>query len=297
MSKIAFIGVGNMGRAVILRLLAAGHSVTAYNRSPEKARVVEKAGAVLAPTPAAAVANADIIFASVTNDEASREIWTGPNGILSGKPRPNALAAECSTLSHDWVMELAGLVRAKGLRYVDCPVAGRPDAAEAGELRVYIGGDAADLEELRPYLASFSKKIFHFGPVGTGTAYKLIYNLLGVIQVASVGEAMLQCEAAGIDLHTAAEAFTLGYTGSKHVSHHSAVMAEGAQNQPVGFSGKGRLKDSLYGVQFVRKIGRQAMVGEAASAVFNQMVEAGMGDLNDSQLIDALRAIAAKRRG
>jgi 3-hydroxyisobutyrate dehydrogenase len=294
-SKIAFIGVGKMGRAVILRLLAAGHSVTAYNRTPEKARDVEKAGAVMAPTPAAAAADADIIFASVTNDEASREVWTGPNGILSGKLRPNALAAECSTLSHDWVMKLAGLVRARGLRYVDLPLAGRPDAAEAGELRIYFGGDAADLEELRPYLAAFSKKIFHFGPVGTGTAYKLIYNLLGVIQVASVGEAMLQCEAAGIDLHTAAEAFALGYTGSKHVSHHSAVMADGAKNQPVDFSGKGRLKDSLYGVQFVRKLGRQAAVGEAASAVFNQMVEAGMGDLNDSQLIDALRAIAAKR--
>lgn len=296
MSKIAYIGVGNMGRAMILRLLAAGHSVTAYNRTPEKARVVEQAGAVLAPTPAAAVENADIIFSSVTNVEASREVWTGPHGILAGKPRPHALAAECSTLSHDWVMELAGLVKAKGLRYVDCPVAGRPDAAEAGELRVYIGGDKADLEELRPYIAPFSKKIFHFGPVGAGTAYKLIYNLLGVIQVASVGEAMLQCEAAGIDLHTAAEAFALGYTGSKHVSHHSATMAEGARNQPVGFSGKGRLKDSQYGVEFARKLGRQSLVGEAASAVFNQMVETGMGDLNDSELIDALRAVAAKRR-
>lgn len=296
MSKIAFIGVGNMGRAVILRLLAAGHSVTAYNRTPEKARVVEKAGAVLAPTPAAAVEDADIIFSSVTNDEASREVWTGPNGILAGKLRANVLAAECSTLSHDWVMELAGLVRAKGLRYADCPVAGRPDAAEAGELRVYFGGDPADLEELRPYIAAFSKKIFHFGPVGAGTAYKLIYNLLGVIQVASIGEAMLQCEAAGIDLHTAAEAFALGYTGSKHVSHHSAVMAEGAKNQPVGFSGKGRLKDAQYGVQFIRKLGQQAVVGEAASAVFNQMVEIGMGDMNDSELIDGLRAVAAQRR-
>jgi len=297
LSRIAYIGVGNMGRAMIMRQLAAGHSITAYNRTVEKTRDVAKAGAVIAPTPAAAVENADIIFSSVTNDEASRQVWTGPDGILAGKPQPHALAAECSTLSHDWVMELAGLVQARGLRYVDCPVAGRPDAAEAGELRVYIGGSEKDLEELRPYIAPFSKKIFHFGPVGAGTAFKLIYNLLGVIQVASVGEAMLQCEAAGIDLNTAAEAFALGYTGSKHVSHHSAMMAEGKKNQPVGFSGRGRLKDSLYGVQFAEKIGRQALVGKAASAVFNEMVEVGMGDANDSELIDALRAIAAKGKG
>jgi 3-hydroxyisobutyrate dehydrogenase len=192
-------------------------------------------------------------------------------------------------------MELAGIVKAKGLRYVDCPVAGRPDAAEKGELRVYIGGTTEDLEELRPYIEPFSSKIFHFGPVGAGTAYKLIYNLLGVIQVASVAEAMVQCEAAGIDLHTAAEAFALGYTGSKHVSHHSAVMAEGKKGQEVGFSGKGRLKDSQYGVQFAKKLGRQSLVGDAASQVFNQMVDVGMGEANDSEVIDALRAIAQQR--
>jgi 3-hydroxyisobutyrate dehydrogenase len=295
MAKIAYIGVGNMGRAMILRLLKAGHTISAYNRTPEKAKVVVDAGAKLAKTPAEAVEGADIVLSSVTSDDASRQVWTGPQGILAGKLRPNTLVAECSTLSHDWVMELAGIVKAKGLRYVDCPVAGRPDAAEAGELRVYIGGSKEDLEELRPYIQPFSKKIFHFGPVGAGTAYKLIYNLLGVIQVASVAEAMVQCEAAGIDLHTAAEAFALGYTGSKHVSHHSAVMAEGQRNQEVGFSGKGRLKDSTYGVQFAKKLGRQSLVGDAAAQVFNQMVEVGMGDANDSEVIDALRKIAEKK--
>ena len=285
-----------MGRAMILRLLKAGHQITAYNRTPEKAKVVVDAGAKLAKTPAEAVEGADVVFSSTTNDEASRAVWTGPQGILAGKLEPNTLVAECSTLSHDWVMELSALVKAKGLRYVDCPVAGRPDAAEAGQLRVYIGGTKEDLEELRPYIEPFSTKIFHFGPVGAGTAYKLIYNLLGVIQVASTAEAMVQCEAAGIDLHTAAEAFALGYTGSKHVQHHSAVMAEGKRGQDVGFSGKGRLKDSLYGVQFAKKLGRQSLVGDAASQVFNQMVEVGMGDANDSEVIDALRKLAERQR-
>jgi 3-hydroxyisobutyrate dehydrogenase len=295
MANIAYIGVGNMGRAMILRLLEAGHAVTAYNRTAEKAKVVQDAGATLAGTPAEAVEGADVVLSSVTNDEASRQVWTGPQGILAGKMRPNTLVAECSTLSHDWVMELSKLVQARGLRYVDCPVAGRPDAAEKGELRVYIGGSKEDLEELRPYVEPFSAKIFHFGPVGAGTAYKLIYNLLGVIQVASTAEAMLQCEAAGIDLHAAAEAFTLGYTGSKHVAHHAATMADGERGQKVAFSGKGRLKDSQYGVQLAKQLGRQALIGEAASAVFAQMVETGMGDANDSEVIDALRAIASRK--
>lgn len=295
MANIAYIGVGNMGRSMIVRLLKAGHAVTVYNRTVEKTKVVRDAGAKIAATPAAAVEHADVVFASVTNDDASRQVWTGPQGILAGKLQASTLVAECSTLSHDWVMELAGLAQKRGLRYVDCPVAGRPDAAEAGELRVYIGGAKADLEELRPYIEPFSKKIFYFGPVGAGTAFKLIYNLLGVIQVASTAEAMVQCEAAGIDLHTAADAFALGYTGSKHVAHHSAAMAEGKRGQEVAFPGRGRLKDSQYGVQFAEKLGRQALVGKAASEVFNQMVEVGMGDANDSELIDALRAIASRR--
>ena len=295
MANVAYIGVGNMGQAKILRLLGAGHMVTAYNRTVEKTRVVKEAGARIAATPAAAVDGADVVMSSVTNDEASRAVWTGADGILAGTPRKGALLAECSTLSHDWVMQLCGIVRGRGLRYIDLPVAGRPDAAEAGELRVYAGCSREELDELRPVLTAFSKKIFHFGPAGAGTAYKLIYNLLGVIQVASLAEAMVQCEAAGIDLHVAAEAFTLGYTGSKHVATHGAVMAEGKRNQPVGFSGRGRLKDSQYGVQLAEKLGRQALVGKAASAVFAQMVDIGMGEINDSELIDALRAIAAKR--
>ena len=294
MAKVAYIGVGNMGQAKILRLLGAGHSVTAYNRTPEKTRVVREAGALVASTPAAAVADADVVMVSVTNDDASRAVWTGAQGILAAPPRASTLLCECSTLSHDWVAELAGIVRGRGLRFIDLPVAGRPDAAEAGELRVYAGCSKEELDELRPVLAAFSKKIFHFGPPGAGTAYKLIYNLLGVIQVASLAEAMVQCEAAGIDLKVAAEAFTLGYTGSRHVATHAAVMAEGKRNQAVGFPGRGRLKDSQYGVQFAEKLGCQARVGKAASDVFGQMVEIGMGELNDSELIDALRAIAKR---
>ena len=142
--------------------------------------------------------------------------------------------------------------------------------------------------------ARYADVFFHFGPVGAGTAYKLIYNLLGVIQVASTAEAMVQCEAAGIDLHAAAEAFTLGYTGSKHVANHSAVMAEGKRGQAVEFPGRGRLKDSMYGVQLAEKLGRQALVGKAAADVFRQMVDVGMGEANDSEVIDALRLIAAR---
>ncbi len=297
MAKIAYIGVGAMGQALILRLLAAGHTVTAYNRSVEKTRRVEQAGAAVAPTPRLAAQGAEAVFCSVTDDEASRAVWTGPDGALSAEMPRSAFFIECSTLSHDWVLELAGLVTRRGFRYIDCPVSGRPDAAEAGDLRLFVGANPADLAEVRPLLESLGPKIelFHFGPVGAGTAFKLIHNLNGAIQVAAIGEAMAQAEAAGIDLHVAARGFAAGYAGSRHVKLHSATMAEGKKGQAVAFSGRGRLKDAMYGIRLAEKLGRQAVVGKAAAEVWGQMINLGMGDANDSELIDALRTIVGRR--
>ena len=294
MAKIAYIGVGAMGQALILQLLAAGHAVTAYNRSLEKTRQVQQAGATIAPSPRLAVQGAEAVFCSVTDDDASRTVWTGPDGVLSAEMRPSTFMIECSTLSYDWVLELAGLVKKRGLRYIDCPVSGRPDAIQAGDIRLFVGADPADLAEVRPLLASLGTKaqFFHFGPVGAGTAFKLIHNLNGAIQVAAIAEAMAQAEAAGIDLHVAAEGFSAGYGGSRHVRQHTTVMAEGKKGQAVAFSARGRLKDALYGMRLAEKLGRQALVGTAAADVWSQMVNSGMGNANDSELIDVLRAAA-----
>jgi len=291
-AKIAFLGAGNMARGMILRLLSSGHAVTVYNRTPEKTVALKEAGATVAPNPRAAAEGADAVFSSVSDDQASRLVWTGPDGALSAALSPATFIIECSTLSHDWVLELAALVAARGLRYIDCPVAGRPNDAAAGQLNLFVGAKDADLAAVRPLFEPLRKNIFHFGPVGAGTAFKLIYNLMGATQVAALAEAMLAAEAAGINLHTAAQAFSAGYTGSPHVIRHSAVMAEGKRGQPVAFSGSGRLKDSLYGVRLAEKLHRQAFLGKATVHVFEQMVDQGMGASNDSELIDALRAEA-----
>jgi 3-hydroxyisobutyrate dehydrogenase len=288
-AKIAFLGAGNMGQGMILRLLAAGHAVSVYNRSLEKTLKLKEAGATIAPSPRVAAEGADAIFASISDDDASRLVWTGPEGALSANLSPATFVLECSTLSHDWVLQLAGMVAARGLRYIDCPVAGRPDAAAAGKLNLFVGARDVDLAAVRPLLEPLRKNIFHFGPAGAGTAFKLIYNLMGATQIAALAEGMVVAEAAGIDLHVAAQAFAGGATGSPHIVRHAPIMAEGKQGQAVAFSGRGRLKDSLYGVRLAEKLKRQAVLGKATVYVFDQMVSLGMGASNDSELIDALR--------
>jgi 3-hydroxyisobutyrate dehydrogenase len=295
MAKIAFLGAGSMGAAMIKNYLKGGHEVTVYNRTIEKARPLEALGATIASTPKEAASGAEVIISSLTNDDAARACWNGADGALHGNFLPGAFAIETSTASVDWVKELAELAQAKGMRFLDCPVAGRPDLAQAGKLKVFAGGSAEDVDAMRPVLASISAAVIHFGPVGSGLTFKLIYNVMGALQVAATAEGLCACEAAGIDLIVAAEAFSTGATGSPHVKLHSKNMAEGIKQDPIMFSGRNRIKDTAYGVKVIEGLGVQSILGRGTKQVWEQMVEHGMEERNDSELIDALRVATKKR--
>jgi 3-hydroxyisobutyrate dehydrogenase len=295
--RIAYLGAGNMAQGMIRRLLGAGFDVTVWNRTPEKVVPLEASGARRAATPRAAAEGATIVMASVIDDQASRTVWLGPDGALEAGGPIARIAVEHSTLSHDWVMELSGLVRQRGWRYVDCPVAGRPNMSAAGELVVFAGADPRDLDEIRPVLKPMSKEIFHFGPPGSGTAFKLIYNLMGATQVVALAEGLVAAEAVGIDLRTAARAFSTGATGSPHVVRHAVFMAEGKHEDPPAFTGRGRLKDSLYGVQIANKHGIDVRIGQSTAAVFQEMVDGGLAAAADSRVIDVIRRRSGKPVG
>ncbi len=287
--KIAFLGAGTMGQAMIRNLLKAGFPVTVFNRTAEKARALEPFGAKVAVSPRTAAEDADVVISMLIDDTACRTCWLGPQGVFDSQPNPNTILIECSTASYDWINELAARSGKSGLQFLDCPVAGRPDVAVAGQLNMFVGGDAATLATVRPVLRAMTKTITHFGPVGSGIAFKLIYNVLGAIQVASLAEAMLAAEAAGLDIRAAAEGFSTGATASPHVIRHAKYMSLGRHEDPIQFSGRNRIKDINYGVELTEKVGAQSIIGKAAAEVFGQMLPLGMGDLNDSELIDALR--------
>jgi len=294
MAKIAFLGAGMMGQPIVRNFLRGGHVVTVYNRTLDKARPLQELGALLAETPKEAAKDADVIFSSLTNDDASRATWSGPDGALQADLKAGAFAIEMSTVSLTWVSELNELAKARGLHFLDCPVAGRPDVAESGQLKVFAGGSAADVDAMRPVLASISKAVMHVGDVGSGITFKLIYNVMGAIHVAACAEGMQACEAAGIDIAVAAEGFATGATGSPHVVRHSQYMAENKHEDPVQFSGRMRIKDVAYGIQLIEDAGGQSVIGNATRQVFQQMVDNGMGDCNDSELIDTLRRVHQK---
>lgn len=288
MARVAFIGLGRMGAPMAGRLLAAGHELHVHSRNAARMADLVARGARGHATPRAAGEGAEAVIAMVADDEASRAIWLGPEGALASGAAPGALAIECSTLSHDWVLELDAEVRARGSRYVDAPVTGLPDMAAAGELTLLAGGEPQDLAAAQPILAAFATRILTFGPVGAGTAYKLLVNLLGAVQIASAAETMALAEAAGLEAGTVADALASGQAASPQVIRNTRRIAQ-RRHDEVLFTPRLRLKDVEYALRLARQLGVGAPFGSTAARMFRLLCDLGYRDCNESQIIEAAR--------
>jgi 3-hydroxyisobutyrate dehydrogenase len=278
-----------MGTCMAARLITAGHSVSVYNRNPQRAAPFVALGARVGGSPRAAAERADVIIGMTANDESSRAMWLGEFGALAGDNPPDALAIECSTLSHDWVMDLAAQVRARGFRYVDAPVTGLPDAAAAGTLTLLVGAEPEDLDAARPSLTSLAMRILHFGGVGQGTAYKLMVNLLGAVQIASAAEGLALAERAGLDPRLVADAMASGQSASPQVVRNVRRFVTGDHGGAVNFTPALRLKDIDYALRLADKLDAGCAFGAVARDLYNKLCERGFGEDNESRIIDLLR--------
>jgi 3-hydroxyisobutyrate dehydrogenase len=287
--RIAFLGLGLMGSGMAARLVAAGHAVTVYNRTASRAEPLQRLGARVAESARAAAQNADVIVGMTADDDSSRYMWLGEAGALSAANAPDALAIECSTLSHDWVLDLARQVRARGFRYVDAPVTGLPDAAAAGTLTLLVGADPADLDAARPVFASLATRVLHFGAVGQGTVYKLMVNLLGAVQIASAAEGMALASAASLDLKLVADAIASGQAASPQVVRNVRRFISGDHTGAINFTPALRLKDIEYALRLARKLGTPHAFGEVAAGLYRRLCDAGFARDNESRIIDVLR--------
>jgi 3-hydroxyisobutyrate dehydrogenase len=211
--------------------------------------------------------------------------------VLAGRPAPRAFAIECSTLSHDWVLELAGAAASAGLRYLDAPVTGLPAAAAAGELTLLVGADYTDLRDARPLLTPLSDRVLHFGAVGAGTAYKLMVNLMGAVQIAAAAEGMALAERAGLSPAFVADAIALGQAASPQVVRNTRRMAEDDHERNVVFTPALRLKDVEYGLALARKLGVATPFGDVAAALLHRLCAEGHAQANESKIIDVARSL------
>jgi 3-hydroxyisobutyrate dehydrogenase len=206
--RVAVLGLGAMGSRMAARLLGAGHQVSVYNRSPAPLRDLEAAGALAGRTPRAAAEGAEIVIATVRDNEASRAIWCDEQGGALKGLGASAIAIESSTLTPIWVKELAAKVQQTGAGFLDAPVVGSRPQADAGQLIHLVGGDADIFNQAKGALSALGGAAYHVGPVGAGAMLKLAVNALFGIQVAALAELLALLKNSDCDPAAVTEALT-----------------------------------------------------------------------------------------
>lgn len=288
MQSIAVLGLGIMGTGIAGNLLKHGYPLTVWNRTRAKAEPFAKRGAAIADTPRQAAENADVVISMVGDDSASREVWLGDQGALAGT-KPGAVLIECSTLSPDWIRELARHVTERGCKFLDSPVAGSKQAAANAQLVLFVGGEADTLEQVRPILEAISRQINHLGANGAGATWKLINNMLTAAQIAALAEGLALAEANGLNMEQVVPLLLNGAFTSPVVQAKLPRMME-RRYDDTDFSLKWLHKDARYADTMARASGVPLKTVEAAIEVLQRALDKGLGDEDFAAVAEALRS-------
>jgi 3-hydroxyisobutyrate dehydrogenase len=275
MQRVAILGLGVMGGGMAANWLAKGFEASVWNRTAAKAQALAGKGAKVAATPREAAQGADFIFAMVADDDASRSVWLGPDGALAGA-KSGAIGVESSTLTPGWIRELGGHANAKGCGFLDAPVGGSRPAADAGELRFFVGGDPQTYEAARPALAAVGSKMDLLGPLGAGATWKLINNQLAAGQIAALAEALEVAKKAGFRNEQISELILGGAPASPIVKLKLPRMLAG-DFEPADFALILMLKDARYAAALAQSLGAPADMISGAVKAFARADAKGLG--------------------
>jgi 3-hydroxyisobutyrate dehydrogenase len=284
--RIAFLGLGIMGGGMARRLLANGFQLTVFNRNVEKSKLFAAEGAQVANSPREAAAQADFIISMVADDNAARSLWTGENGALAAA-KPETVCIECSTVSVNWVRELAAIAAKKHCEFLDAPVTGSKNQAASGELNFLVGGYSSTLEKARPVFAAMGKNVSLIGPTGSGALIKLINNFVCGVQIAALAEALAMIERSGLDRAKALEVLTNGAPGSPLVKAVSVRMT--TPDFTPNFLLKLMAKDLGYAIQEGGKLSVELTTATAALEDFQKAIAAGHGEKDIAAVVEPFR--------
>jgi 3-hydroxyisobutyrate dehydrogenase len=292
MSRIAFIGLGNMGAPMARNLLKAGHDLAVFDLSPAALQSVTEAGGKAAADAAMAVADADIVISMLPASRHVEGLYLGEAGLLAHIP-DKALVIDCSTIAPASARTVAQAAAARGLQMIDAPVSGGTAGASAGTLTFIVGGAAATLERARPVLEAMGKNIFHVGGNGAGQVAKLCNNMaLGVI-MAVTGEALALGVAHGLDPGVLSQmmAVSTGRSWATEVCNPWPGVLENApstRGYSGGFGNDLMLKDLGLAAEAAMGVGASIPLGELARNLYALNSRAGNGGLDFSSIVKLL---------
>lgn len=277
--QIGFVGLGAMGALIVPRLMAAGHGVTGWNRSRDKAAPLVEAGMQLADTPRAVAERSEIVFSIVTDAAAVRAVALGPDGIVSGLRR-GGIYVDMSTIDPDASRSVAAQFAGAGAFMLDGPISGSPVTVKAGAASVMVGGDEAAFERARPVLLAIGPKVTRIGGNGLACQMKIAVNLLLMVEVICFGEAIALAEKGGVDRAVAVDAVLKSVAASPVLGYRGPFILEG--NMPAEPLADVTLqqKDMRLALDLGRRLGSPVPLAAAANEMMNACRGLGI-DHND----------------
>ena len=283
MSDVGFIGIGIMGSGMSRNLIAAGHSVSVWNRTRSKAEQID--GATVADTPREIAESCDVVLICVSDTPDVEAVIRGSEGVLAGL-RSGSLVVDHSTISPSVTKELAAEVATAGASWVDAPVSGGSEGAANGTLSIMVGGTEADVARAMPYLEAMGSTITHVGGVGAGQSVKLVNQILVVVNQLAVSEALLFAEAAGLDLDQTLRAVTGGAAGSWMLSNRGPQMVE--RDWRPGFTIDLQQKDLRLVLGEADELGVPMLGTSTAFHLYRALQRQGLGGDGNHAMVKAL---------
>ncbi|MEE1877366.1 NAD(P)-dependent oxidoreductase [Altererythrobacter litoralis] len=290
-TKIAFIGLGVMGAPMARHLAAARHSVTAYNRTPARAKAWQQACADLglevatAPSPAEASRDAEIVFTCVGNEEDLAEVVLGSQGTLDAMA-PGSLLVDHTTVSADMARRIDAAAKGRGIAAIDAPVSGGQAGAENGALAIMCGGTAEAMARATPVMACYAARIVHVGAAGAGQTAKMANQMCIAGVLGGLSEAIRLASAAGLDMDKTFEAISGGAARSWQMENRWHTMVQ--DKFDFGFAIDWMRKDLDYALAESRRLGLSSPITALVDQFYAEVQANGGGRLDTSALISRL---------
>jgi 3-hydroxyisobutyrate dehydrogenase len=289
MAKLAFLGLGQMGTPMAIRLIEAGHDLTVWNRTSARTAPLVDRGATRALSPAEAVAGADAAITMVATPEALEQVMFGDAGIWRGI-RPGQWLIDMSTVGPETIHSVGPRLPSE-VTFVDAPVRGSVPEATTGQLKIYVGATQAAFEHVEPLLTPLGTP-HHVGPFGAGAATKLVINLTLGVAMTAAGEALALGDALGLDRATLLDTLAESPIGAT-VRAKRANIESGSY--PPSFQLRHALKDLRLVTDAAAESGQELRLASAARDWLDQAATAGSGHLDFSAVVATI--LAAESRG
>jgi 3-hydroxyisobutyrate dehydrogenase-like beta-hydroxyacid dehydrogenase len=266
--NVGFIGLGDMGQAIVPRLLEAGHRVTGWNRTKEKAQPLLKRGMLWGDSPRQLASGSDVVFSIVTDSAAVKALALGKNGIISGL-RKDGVYLDMSTIDPEASRAVGAEFSKAGLTMMDAPISGTTLTIGQGKASLMVGGDRATFDRVQPVLLAIGPKVTYIGAQGLAVQLKVALNMTLVIEVIGFCEGVALAEKGGVPREVAVDAMLKSVVASPVISYRAPLILEGHISDATYGDVNLQQKDMLLALTLGRRMGVPVPLGAAANEMLN----------------------------